>query len=513
MCCRVRYCLSLFFLTIGAQSLMSQTFTDSLGGYLKLLRELSQAGNYEQAQVESGNLRQYLQRSKSLIPAGAVPLLSGIYRHNEDEKSARIFLADAVRDARRDNNPETRAQLLEVLVIAFNEWEQPTQALACQQLLAVAKDSLADRDRRLALRQAQLQRDSLVALRQIEMAERDRFFRLERERAFMLGGAILLVFIGLIFANMKSAARWRKRLAKKDLELEFLRSDRFASTLADPIAPVPATESAAAHYERTSYFLPDQQPREKTALLIEPNRQIVLYLKSLLSDRFEVETAGTPAEGLNMASNLLPDLIVCDAVLNGKTGIDITRQIKLSERTNHIPIILLTEHHGNEGKLDALRAGADAWFNRPVLNKDFEGEVSRLLDARKEKHELFARFLHLFFSENRIALDDPFLSRSVEIIEQNLSDPDFMADELARKMQMNRLHYFKKLHVLTGKEPMQLIREMRLEKAKALLEKRAGTPRAISELVGFSSAGTFALAFKEYFGENTLLLQNEVRRP
>lgn len=512
MRCLVRCCLFLIF-AAGVMPLAAQTHTDSLGGYLKLLRELSQAGNYEQAQVESENFRAYLKRLQFLIPARAVPLLSDIYRHNEDEKSARIFLSEAVRDARRDNNPETRAQLLEVLVIAFNEWEQPTQALACQQLLAVAKDSLAERDRRLALRQTQLQMDSLAALRQIEIAERDRYIRLEKERAFMLAGAILLVFIGLIIANMKAAARWRKRLAKKDLELEFLRSDRFASTLADPIAPVPVAEITAAPYERTSYFVPDQQPREKTALLIEPNRQIVLYLKSLLSDRFEVETAGTPAEGLNMASNLLPDLIVCDAVLNGKTGIDIARQIKLAERTNHIPIILLTEHHGNEGKLDALRAGADAWFNRPVLNKDFDGEVTRLLEARKEKHEAFARFLHLYFSENRIALDDPFLSRSVEIVEQNLSDPDFMADELARKMQMNRQHYFKKLHVLTGKEPMQLIREMRLEKAKALLEKRAGTPRAISELVGFSSAGTFALAFKEYFGENTLLLQNEVRRP
>ena len=511
MRCLVRCCLMLIF-TVGALPLPAQTGTDSLGGYLNLLRELSQEGNYEQAQVESENFRAYLKRLQFLIPANAVPILSDIYRHNEAEKSALAFLNDAARDARRENNPETRARLLEVLVKAFNDWEKPTQALACQQLLVVARDSMAERDRRLALRQIHLQMDSLAALRQTELAERSRFIRLERERVFLLGGAILLVFIGLIFANMKSAARWRKRLAKKDLELEFLRSDRFASTFSETIAPVQTAETAPAPYERGSYFIPEQQPREKTALLIEPNRQIVLYLKSLLSDRFEVETAGTPAEGLNMASNMLPDLIVCDAVLNGKTGIDIARQIKLSERTNHIPIILLTEHHGNEGKLDALRAGADAWFNRPVLNKDFDGEVSRLLDARKEKHEHFARFLHLFFSENRIALDDPFLSRSVEIIEQNLSDPDFMADELARKMQMNRQHFFKKLYVLTGKEPMQLIREMRLEKAKALLEKRAGTPRAISELVGFSSAGTFALAFKEYFGENTLLLQNEVRR-
>lgn len=509
MCCLVRCCLLLLF-TGGTLFLPAQTRTDSLGGYLHLLRELSQAGNYEQAQVEAENFRAYLRRLQFLVPANAVSVISGIYRHNKDEKSALTFLSDAVRDARSDRNPETRALLLADLVKAYNDWGQPEQALACQQLLGAAKDSLAERDRRLALLVVQSQIDSLGVLRQTEVAEQARYFRLERDRAFLLGGALLLVFIGLVLANVKTAARWRKKLAKKDLELEFLRSDRFASTFTETITPV--SETSAPAYERTSYFAPEHPELDKTALLIEPNRQIVLYLKSLLSDRFKVETASTPAEGLLLASDTLPDLIVCDAVLNGKTGIDITRQIKLSERTNHIPIILLTERHGNEGKLDALRAGADAWFNRPVLNKDFDVEVSRLLDTRKEKHELFARFLHLYFSENRISLDDPFLARSIEIIDQNLSDPDFMADELARKMQLNRQHYFKKLHVLTGKEPMQLIREMRLEKAKALLEKRAGTPRAIAELVGFSSAGTFALAFKEYFGENTLLLQDDVRR-
>ena len=122
------------------------------------------------------------------------------------------------------------------------------------------------------------------------------------------------------------------------------------------------------------------------------------------------------------------------------------------------------------------------------------------------KHEQFSRFLQLYFSDNRVALQDPFLQQIVQLIETNLANPDFLPDDIAKKLQLSRSHYAKKLMVLTGKEPVQLIRELRLEKAKVLLEKRAGTPQAISELVGFSNPGTFALAFKEYFGENTLLL-------
>jgi DNA-binding response OmpR family regulator len=298
-------------------------------------------------------------------------------------------------------------------------------------------------------------------------------------------------------------------LAKRDLEIDFLRSDRFSETLPNYM-PVPenSTPEPALPYSPDRPYHPGNKHRpEKTALIIEPNRQIVLYLKSLLSDRFEVETALSANEGLLAASNHLPDLIVCDAALNGQTGIEVVRQIKLAERTNHIPIILLTERFGNEGKLDALRAGADAWFSRPLLDRELDAQVTLLLDAHKQNHERFARFLHLYFSENRIPLNDPFLSKVVAAIEQNLSDPDFMADDLARKMQLHKQHFFKKLHVLTGKEPVQLLREMRLEKARSLLEIRAGTPQTVAELVGFSSSGTFALAFKEYFGENTSLLQ------
>jgi AraC-like DNA-binding protein len=153
-----------------------------------------------------------------------------------------------------------------------------------------------------------------------------------------------------------------------------------------------------------------------------------------------------------------------------------------------------------------LRAGADAWFTRPVIDDEFDASVQRLLEARKVKHEQFSRFLQLYFSDNRVALQDPFLQQIVQLIETNLANPDFLPDDIAKKLQLSRGHYAKKLMVLTGKEPVQLIRELRLEKAKVLLEKRAGTPQAISELVGFSNPGTFALAFKEYFGENTLLL-------
>ncbi|HRI61975.1 MAG TPA: helix-turn-helix domain-containing protein, partial [Saprospiraceae bacterium] len=490
--------------------------SDTMNARLTLLTQLSQSGNYEQAQVEADGFREFLKRHRQSITPQALTLISGIYKANSDDRSATRLLSDAELDARKDPNPETKAALLNALVKECRKWDLPDQALTCQQLLTTAQDSIVARQRRAEALGMQAKFDSLAALRKREIAEQSKYIHIEQDKAMMWGGIIGLAFLTLLFAFYRNTDRWRKLLERKEMEWDMMRTnlqrDAEEQAIAQAVEAVEAAQTAVVSTPPDPYLLYHGPKPEQIALLIEPNRQVVLYMKSLLSDRFQIETAASPSEGLQMTNDLLPDLVVCDAVLNGRTGIEIARQIKLSERTNHIPVVLLTDKFGNDGKLDALRAGADAWFTRPVIDDEFDASVQRLLDARKVKHEQFNRFLQLYFTDNRIPLEDPFLLRSVQMIEQNLAIPDFMADDIAKKMQLTKTHYAKKLKVLTGKEPVQLIREMRLEKSKVLLEKRAGTPQAIAELVGFTNPGTFSLAFKEYFGENTLLLHMPPRQ-
>jgi DNA-binding response OmpR family regulator len=514
------YFICLFWATVLGLQAQSRALQDTLNNRVMLLGALLQSGNSEQAQIEAEWYRDFISRHRLPIQPEALTLISGIYKANKDERSATLMLSEAELSARRDPNPVTKAALLSVLVKECARWDLPELALTTQQMLSVAQDSIRTRAQRKEKIQVKFQLDSLLSLRKKELAIQAQYFQVDRNKAYFLGGVLGLVFFALILANLRNVRRWRKRLQKQEMEMALLQAQ--PNVLPVDLSSQPATMEEVpvlgadvapilSPASPTNAWFGGEHP-EQIALIIEPNRQIVLYLKSLLADRFQIETARTPNEGLQMANTILPDLIVCDAILNGKTGIDVARQLKLSEKTSHIPIVLLSDHHGNEGKLDALRAGADVWFTRPILDDHFDASIQRLIDSRKVKHTLFQRFLHLYFTENRIAIEDPFLSQTVQYVEQNLSDPNFTAEEIARKMQLTKQHYFKKLLVLTGKEPVQLIREMRLEKAKSLLEKRAGTPQAISELVGFSSPGTFSLAFKEYFGGNTLLLNVEYRR-
>jgi DNA-binding response OmpR family regulator len=500
--------LALFLLFSLALAAQEKAVQDTLANRLTLLIQLSQAGNFEQAQVESELFRDFLKRQKLPLSPKAVTLLSTIYKANQDDRSATRMLAEAELDARHDPNPVTKAALLNTLVQECRKWELPDQALTCQQLLAVARDSIQARERRAETNNMQQQFDSLTSLRAREIGEQEKYVKLEKDQALAFAGIIGAILLLLLIANYRANTKWDKLLKKKELEWEIMRGnirqEAEERAVMQVLSATQATQDTAPKEDQ--YTMYQGQKPDQIALLIEPNRQVILYLKSLLSDRFQIETARTANEGLQLANDLLPDLVVCDALLNGQSGIEVARQIKLSERTNHVPVVLLTDKFGNEGKLDALRAGADVWFSRPVIDDEFDASVQRLLDARKIKHDEFSRYMQLYFTDNKIGIQDPFLLQTVQMIEQNLANPDFLSDEMARKLQLSKTHFTKKLKVLTGKEPVQLIRELRLEKAKTLLEKRAGTPNAISELVGFTNPGTFALAFKEYFGENTLLL-------
>lgn len=506
--------LYVFFLAFGSAMAQGNAVMDTFQTRLNLLGQLAQAESYEQAQVEAVQFLEFLKRQKLPLTPKAVTVVSGIYKANEDDRSATRLLSEAELQARKETNLQSKAAMLGVLIAECRKWELPEQALICQQLLMATQDSLNTKRVRQQTSDLQTRMDSIAALRKAEQSMDGQYLKITKEQAYLGVGLVGFLLLSLLLLLMRNNNQWRKLLEKKELEWEIirgnLRHEAQEEALNSAALAVEAVESKAlvkAPAPPTDPYTLYQGPRpEQIALLIEPNRQVVLYLKSLLSDRFQIETAYTPAEGLQMAHELMPDLIVCDALLNGKAGIDVARQIKLSERTNHVPLVLLTDKFGNEGKLDALRAGAEAWFTRPVIDDEFDASVQRLLDARKIKHEQFSRFQQLYFTDNRLQLNDPFLQTTIFMIEQNLANPDFAADEIARKLQMTNTHYTKKLKVLTGKEPVHLIREMRLEKAKVLLEKRAGTPQAISELVGFTNPGTFALAFKEYFGENTLLL-------
>lgn len=484
--------------------------SDSIGAQEALVQRLYEGAAFEQAQAEALRLREMLKANPERLSPLMIRTISRIHEANKDEAGAFKFLNESDSYARRTTRLETKAAMLAAVSAEMIRWKLPEQALSAQSLLIAVKDSLAARQRRIEAAQFNAAIDSLYAEREQAMRQSGRYWVVERDHAFAAAGALALLSFILMYAWNRRSARFRRNWEKREREIELEKArmrDQVAAegkALEMPAAVTSATEAQAEiHY-------PHRISPTRHALLIEPNRLVVMYVKSLLSDDFKVDTAADAHEAMQMAVNHLPDLIICDAELNnGVTGIDLARRFKLDERTSFIPVVLLTDKHGAEGRMDAKRAGADLWFNRPVMDNEFNASLRRLLESRKALHEAFNRCVQLYFSPNRQEPDDPFLAETLRLIEQNMGDRDYSAEDIARKMQLNNQLYAKKLKALTNKDAIDLIREMRLEKAKVLLEKGGLQPQIIADMLGFSSPGAFNRAFKSYFGDNTLLLYQQ----
>jgi AraC-like DNA-binding protein/CheY-like chemotaxis protein len=490
---------ALLFFLMPLTALRGQSvWADSIAHRLDMLRRLYQSENFELAQVNALSFGYFLQARGLDCPPDAIPLVNAVFLQNKDNESATTFLSQAESDAKGARVPAQRVALFNALEAAYSSWGMGEAQQRVHESKVIALGELQAQRQTESVRSAFRERDSLRYRATVLLQERQSRVYFDKQVLYAgIGVFSALLLLGVLAWNRRQRrwqAQWRKREQEIDLE-------KAAAGLA--LGPVVAYPSA----QQVHQIQVHHESIVQTALLVEPNRPIAIYLKSLLSDRFQVDTVATANEAIMRANDMLPDLIICDAVLNGHSGIEVVRQLKMGERTSHIPMVLLVEQHGPDALLDARRAGADTWFVRPLPNDDLNAQIAQLLESRKQQHQLFNRHLHLYFTDWRPQLPDAFLQKTLELIEENLSDPDYSPEDLAKKLQLSRPHLVRKMMALTGKEPQQLIRELRLEKAKVLLEKRAAAPQVVSELVGFSSTGSFVKAFRDYFGDDALLLR------
>ena len=185
------------------------------------------------------------------------------------------------------------------------------------------------------------------------------------------------------------------------------------------------------------------------------------------------------------------------------------RTLKLDEKTSHIPIILLTAKAASENKIEGLETGADDYLIKPFEPKELLTRIRNLIDLRQKLRVKFSKGVELKPGEVAItSLDDAFLKRVMAAIEANMGRENFEVEGLAQAVFLSRIQLYRKLRALTNLTPADFIRRMRLQRAKELLEKNAGTVAEIADSVGFGNHSHFAHSFKEQFG----ILPGEVRR-
>ena len=239
----------------------------------------------------------------------------------------------------------------------------------------------------------------------------------------------------------------------------------------------------------------------KRILLVEDDDDVREFLASELRTCFDVKTASDGKAGLAMAKEEEMDLIVSDVMMPGVNGFELTKRLKHSFETSHIPIILLTALSTEEHVLEGTESGADAYMTKPFSPKLLVARIFQLLDQREKLKQKFGKDLETVRpSLCATDKDQLFVKRLDAIIYQHLNDTTISVDLLAEKLHLGRTLFYRKVRGVTGYTPNDYIRVLRLRKAAELLREGEKNVSEVAFAVGFDNPYYFSKRFKEQFG-------------
>jgi signal transduction histidine kinase/DNA-binding response OmpR family regulator/streptogramin lyase len=275
----------------------------------------------------------------------------------------------------------------------------------------------------------------------------------------------------------------------KDLET----MDRYPALAPDPLY-IPDKESGIAN---------DSLKDLPKLLVVEDNDEVRSYIKSIFEGTYIVFQASEGKEGMDIALEEMPDLVISDVMMPVLDGITLCTQLKSNVKTSHIPVILLTARTSLIFKVEGLETGADDYITKPFNPKVLQLKVRNLMRMRELMRKMFRDNEVLKIEPKRVTLnsaDELFVQQALESIEKNMSNPDYAVDDLGRDVGMSRTQLYRKLKALTGQSANEFIRVIRLKRAAQLLEQNQLTIAEVTYEVGFTDLKYFRECFKKLFG-------------
>jgi DNA-binding response OmpR family regulator len=236
-------------------------------------------------------------------------------------------------------------------------------------------------------------------------------------------------------------------------------------------------------------------------LIVEDNTDLLSYLDDQLSAQFDVLQATNGKEGLEIAKEEEIDLIICDIMMPGMDGIELTSILKKEFSTSHIPIILLTAKSLDEHKIEGIEIGADDYITKPFNMLYLQKRIKNILRQRKQLKERFSNDLQLEpESLSESTADQKFLTEVTKLIEENITDPEFTVDSLVEHFKFGRTIFYKKMKGISGYSPKEYVSIIRMKKAGTLLGDHNLNVSQVAYDVGFNDASYFSKTFKRHFG-------------
>jgi CheY-like chemotaxis protein/nitrogen-specific signal transduction histidine kinase len=245
-------------------------------------------------------------------------------------------------------------------------------------------------------------------------------------------------------------------------------------------------------------LLKEEQP---CILCIDDNNDILMYLNNLFKDEYQVHTANSSSDGLTLANDLLPDLIISDIMMPDMDGIELLNILKADVITNHIPVILLTAKNSKAARLEGLASAASDYINKPFEEEELRLKTRNILAEQEAIRRKYLKSVANIRTSDELHDQTPqsdFMQHLYAILQAHYQKTEFTVQDLARLSNVSDRQLLRRLKNETGIGVSEFIRNYRLHKAADLL--KAGKSASFTAYeVGFTSPSYFSTSFKKLF--------------
>ncbi len=272
-----------------------------------------------------------------------------------------------------------------------------------------------------------------------------------------------------------------------------------AHLMSDEKTTLDTTEHPAKTYFEDTELTPlapatDTANEAISLVLIEDNADLSHYIVEKLSRMASIKSFTTAERGWEGILSLIPDLIICDVMLPGMDGFELTQRVKDDFRTSHIPVILLTAKSQTDAQIEGIKAGADVYLTKPFNTTHLTETIKTMLNNRAKIQRRFSSE-YVFTNENKT--EKRFLNELTARIEARIADTEFSVERLSTDMGMSRVQLYRKVQALLQMNVNDYITEIRINKAKALLRDTNKSIADVAYETGFNSPAYFTTLFRQ----------------
>lgn len=243
--------------------------------------------------------------------------------------------------------------------------------------------------------------------------------------------------------------------------------------------------------------------KKDVIMLIDDDSEMRAYIKNLLGNAYLVYEAENAETGFDKVLEFEPDIILCDVVMGGMSGVEFCSKLKESPSFSHIPVILLTGTSSPEVKLKGIECGADDYITKPFESELLLARIKSMLKGRNTLKDYF--FNEITLKNNGLKIPSEysdFLSKCIAIIEGHLEDEGFSLKTFTDEIGMSRSNLSRKIKSISGLSTSEFIRYIRLRKAAQLMIQTDMQIKEIAFRIGFQDIKYFREQFYKLFEMN-----------